>query len=137
MSVIPIEWTKEIQMRKAITLASVLFLALAAAGSALAAGDSPGSGVTVKGEILDMACYLSHGASGPEHAGCAKKCVEGGQPMGLLADDGNVYLLFASHSDGAPFENAKKLAGEKVEITGTESTQHGIKGIEVHGVRKI
>ncbi len=133
----PIEWTKEIQMRQAITLTAVLLLAVASAGSILAAEEHGGPGVTVKGEVLDMACFLSHGASGPEHAACAKKCVASGQPMGLLAEDGTVYLLFASHSDAAPFESAKKFAGENVEVSGTESTQHGMKGIEVHGVRKI
>ncbi|NIM61104.1 MAG: hypothetical protein GTN89_09955 [Acidobacteria bacterium] len=93
--------------------------------------------MTVKGEILDLACYVAHQAKGADHAGCAKKCVKGGQPMGLLADDGTVYLLYASHSDASAFEAAKEHAGRKVEITGAAATEAGIKGLEVHGVKPL
>lgn len=93
--------------------------------------------MTVQGEILDMACYVAHESKGPDHASCAKRCVLGGQPMGLLATDGTVYLLYASHSDGAAFEQAKEHAGQKVEISGVATTQAGINGLEVHGVKPL
>ena len=89
---------------------------------------------SVKGEILDMACYVAHEAKGPDHASCAKRCVKAGQPMGLLADDGTVYVLYANHQDGSAFEAAKELAGTKVHISGKLSTMSGIKGIEVQTV---
>jgi hypothetical protein len=93
--------------------------------------------MTVQGEILDMACYVAHEAKGPDHAACAKRCVKGGQPMGLLLEDGTVYLLYASHEDGSAFETAKGHAGQKVEITGVAATQAGIKGLEIHGVKPL
>ena len=93
--------------------------------------------LTVQGEILDMACYVGHGATGPDHAACAKRCVKGGQPMGLLADDGTVYLLYADHADSTAFEAAKEFAGEKVEIKGKPASQSGVKGIEVHAVKTL
>jgi len=98
--------------------------------------DDPGQ-MTVQGEILDMACYASNEAKGPEHAACAKRCVKGGQPMGLLAKDGTVYLLYASHENGSAFEQAKEHAGENVEITGVAATRAGFKSLEVHGVKPI
>lgn len=123
-------------------LAAVTALTLAlAAGTAIASEASGEHGdageITVRGEILDMACYVAHEAKGPDHASCAKRCVKGGQPMGLLAEDGTVYLLYASHSDASAFEAAKDLAGEKVELTGASATQAGIHGIEVHAVRAL
>ena len=93
--------------------------------------------MTVRGEVLDMACYVAHEAKGPDHAACAQRCVKGGQPMGLLAEDGTVYLLYASHEDGSAFEKTKEHAGESVEITGIAATQAGIKGLEVHGVKPL
>ena len=44
------------------------------------------------GEVVDLACYVAHGDAGrgPDHAKCAKGCVKGGQPMGLLTDDGTL-----------------------------------------------
>jgi len=99
-------------------------------------GDMHGQ-MTVRGEILDMACYVAHEAKGPDHAACAKRCVKGGQPMGLLAEDGTVYLLYAKHDDGSAFEEAKKFAGQEVEISGVAATQAGIKGLEVHQVKQL
>ena len=62
---------------------------------------------TVTGEILDMKCYMTSGAHGPEHKDCAVMCVKGGSPMGILADDGKVYLLIESKDGAAAFEETK------------------------------
>jgi hypothetical protein len=135
---------KETTMRTTKTILLLISaLAVLVGGGAILAdegmkdhGDHHGK-MTVRGEILDMACYVSHEAKGPDHAACAKRCVKGGQPMGLLAEDGTVYLLYASHDDASAFEQAKEHAGTKVEITGVGATQAGIKGIEVHGVKPL
>ena len=105
--------------------------------AALASGDHKHTGVTVQGEVLDMSCYIAHGAKGDDHAACAKRCVKGGQPMGLLASDGTVYLLYAPHDDSSAYELTKDFAGKQVEITGNSATNAGIKGIEVQGVKAI
>jgi len=55
------------------------------------------SAVTVTGEVLDMACYLDHGAHGEKHAGCAKTCIESGLPVGIKSNDGKVYLVIGEH----------------------------------------
>ncbi len=57
--------------------------------------------------------------------------------MGLLAKDGTVYLLYASHEAGDAFEQAKQHAGEQVELTGLVASKAGIKGIEVHAVKPL
>ena len=105
-------------------------------GLGVAWGEEP-EAVSVEGEIVDMACYVSSGAKGADHAGCAKSCVKNGQPMGLLSDDGTLYVLYASHKDGAPFEAAKEHAGSKVEVSGKLSTKNGIKGIQVGSVKAL
>jgi len=53
--------------------------------------------VTVTGEVLDMACYLDHGAHGEKHAECAKTCIESGLPVGIKSSDGKVYLIIGEH----------------------------------------
>jgi len=87
---------------------------------------------TWSGEVLDLACYVSQGAKGSDHAGCAKSCVKGGQPMGLLTEDG-VVLLAANHKDGAPYEALKDWAGQEVEVTGEMSERDGVKVVSVTG----
>ena len=133
-------------MHRRKTLAAVVVLMLAVVtGPAFSQADHDEHGeqtghegqMTLRGEILDMACYMAHEAQGPDHAGCAKRCLAGGQPMGLLAEDGTVYLLYANHEDGSAFEAAKEQAGAKVEITGIASSRGGMRGLEVVGVKAL
>ena len=120
-------------LRKTFVFVSILAMALLPV-AALA----DGSEVTVKGEVLDLACYVSHESHGEEHASCAVKCVkEGGQPMGLMAEDGTVYLLFADHGDSSAFEKAKDFAGQTVEISGSLADKAGVKGLTVQGVKEL
>ena len=121
----------------AMMAAVVLTLSAATAGDEKAAAKAEDKASVVKGEVLDLSCYLGHGGMGEGHAGCAAKCVKGGQPMGLLGADGAVYVLYADHGDAAPFEKAKELAGKQVEITGDVATKSGMKGITVHGVKAL
>ncbi len=116
---------------------STLAVAVALAGAALAADPAPVKKVTVQGEILDMACYVSHEAKGPSHADCAASCLKGGQPMGLLARNGTVYLLFADHSDAAAYNKAKDFGGKNVEIQGEASARGAIQGITVTSVKPL
>ena len=89
--------------------------------------------ITVTGEILDMKCYMTSGARGDGHKECAAMCVKGGTPMGILAEDDKVYLLIPG-KDAAPFEEAKKYAGEKVTVTGTLSEKKGVQALIVSAV---
>ncbi len=130
------------RMTKRGFVVSILVLALMSfIGSAVfAAGPmkmGKESSITVKGEILDMACYLGHGAMGIKHQQCALMCLKGGQPMGLRTADGKVYLLVASHKDGKPFEEAKGYAADQVEVTGPLFQRDGISAIEVDTVKKL
>ncbi|MCS6852816.1 MAG: hypothetical protein NZ700_16785 [Gemmataceae bacterium] len=58
-----------------------------------------GKPITVTGEIVDLACYLQVGKHGDKHRDCGQKCVRNGQPVGLLLDDGTVYLLMDEEHD--------------------------------------
>jgi hypothetical protein len=90
---------------------------------------------TVTGEILDMKCYMTSGAHGEGHKDCAAMCIKGGAPMGILADDGKVYLLIEGKNDSGAFEEAKKHAGETVTITGTLSEKNGVQALIVTEVK--
>lgn len=90
---------------------------------------------TWTGEVLDLACYVAQGAHGADHSGCAKSCVKGGQPMGLLTDDGTVVLLAADHKNGEPYESLKDMAGSKAEVTGTLAERDGVKVVTVTGAK--
>ncbi|RMF39782.1 MAG: hypothetical protein D6754_04700 [Alphaproteobacteria bacterium] len=65
------------------------------------AAETPASGqrITVTGESIDTWCYFSGVMGGPDavvgsaHHTCAMWCAAGGIPVGLLADDGTVYMV--------------------------------------------
>jgi hypothetical protein len=123
-------------------LISILIVALAVgiAASALAAKKSDTEKPEVKasswkGEIVDMGCYLGHGAKGEKHKACALKCVANGMPMGLLTEKGKLYLITVDHDDADPFNQAKDLAGSMVEITGSLMERDGFSAIDITGIK--
>jgi hypothetical protein len=114
------------------TLALLALALLVAGAPAALAADASWTG-----EVLDLACYAAQGAHGPDHASCAKSCTQGGQPVGLLTDDGAVVVLAADHENGAAFETVKGLAGSKAEVTGTLAEKAGIKVVTVKSAKAV
>jgi hypothetical protein len=67
-----------------------ILLSIAAVGFMFAFPALADDETTIKGEVLDMACYLDHGAQGEKHAACAEKCISSGLPVGIKDADGKV-----------------------------------------------
>jgi hypothetical protein len=114
-------------------------LALAVAGMLGMGGGSVRSAdtadVTLAGEVVDLHCYLTRGASGAEHAGCANACIGRGVTPGFLADDGRVFVLLGER----PFpvkEQIAGLAGEKVTVTGTPVERGGVRALQLKLVKR-
>jgi len=124
-------------------------LALLAAGAAFAVlplaahdGDMPmsgdktghmdmaksGSTITVTGEVLDMACYLDHGAHGDGHAACGEKCIASGLPVGLKSADGMVYLLIGEHKPANA--DLAQYAAKTVTVKGKFVSRDGMNLLE-------
>jgi len=100
-------------------------------------GAKEAKAVTIKGEVVDSGCYLSHGAKGADHKECATKCISGGMPMGLLTSDNKFYLLTLDHSNADPYNQLKDMASATVEVTGTTFTRNGVTMIDVTGVKAV
>ena len=83
---------------------------------------------TIKGEIVDLMCYLDHGAKGEKHKGCATKCIESGGPVGLLTADDQLYLVIGDHAPMNKELSAK--AAQTVTLKGKVVERNGIKRIE-------
>jgi hypothetical protein len=86
---------------------------------------------TVKGQIVDMACYnadksntgVDHKMPKGDTKDCATACAKAGQPLALLTSDGKVYQISGSL---AADKNAKLIphVSHTVEITG-DTMDHG------------
>lgn len=84
--------------------------------------------VTVTGEIVDLVCYIDHGATGAGHADCAKKCIGMGLPVGIKTEGGETYMLIGEHK---PInEKLASLAAETVTVSGKAVERDGIHMIE-------
>jgi hypothetical protein len=98
--------------------------------------DDLASGETKKitGEVVDMACYIDHNATGEKHADCAKKCITSGLPVGLKADDGKTYLLIGEHK---PLnDELAQYAAKKLTVEGKVTSRDGIYMIENAVIQK-
>jgi len=82
---------------------------------------------TKTGEVVDLACYLDHGASGEAHSACAQKCIASGLPVGLKTADGT-YLLIGAHKPMN--KELAPLAAQTITVKGKVVEKDGIKMIE-------
>lgn len=114
-----------------MSLRRAILALLGAFALAVAPGAWGQEDIRVKGEIVDLACYLSKGKRGPEHKSCAQMCAKGGVPIGVLTDSEDLYLLIDDHANPKPYEAAKKLAGTNAEIAGKKFVRHGMASILV------
>lgn len=92
---------------------------------------------TIQGEVLDMSCYLGHGAKGDGHKTCAQMCLEKGLPAGILSEDGKVYLLLENHSKADAYAKVVEHAAEDVKVTGVVVNKGGVQGIVVEEVEVL
>lgn len=120
---------------RVVTLVSCVVL-LAVLGSWPAAAPAQ-EDLTVQGEIIDMACYMAKGSKGAAHKACAQMCAKKGVPIGILTDAGDVYLLLDDHNNSDPYDAAKKLAGDRAEITGKKYSKQGVASIVVSGAKGL
>ncbi len=112
----------------AVLAAGAALVALPLAARAQDAAKRGGTQVTVTGEVLDMACYLDHGAAGAKHADCAQKCIKNGLPVGLKGSDGKTYLLIGEHRPAN--DELAQHAAETITVRGKLVERDGINLLE-------
>jgi hypothetical protein len=102
----------------------------------------PGRPITRVGEIIDLSCYVQLGKHGEKHRSCGQKCVQNGQPIGLLTQDGSIYMLMPEEHDprrdgGVDAKaSASDHMGHIVSVSGTEANVGGYRAIYVQGLTK-
>lgn len=109
----------------------------------LAATAAPeGTRIQVTGELIDTWCYYSGVMGGPDavvgtaHRTCALWCSAGGIPVGLLTEDGTVYMVLKLEQDdqSAGGDTALRLASNTIEADGMFYERDGINYLVVDRV---
>lgn len=116
-------------MRKILAIAAGAAFVVAMSASTFAAD------ITVKGEVVDVACATKKGdgGKGEAHASCAMACAKKGQPVGILTADS----IYEVSGEWAANNNAKLLdfVAKQVEVTGEVSEKDGKKMLAVKSIK--
>jgi hypothetical protein len=92
--------------------------------------------VSLRGEVVDLHCYLARGAKGPDHAACANACLRRGVTPGFLAEDGRLFVVLAE-KPVSPKESLVGLAGQTVTLKGTIVERDGVRGVQVEALEAV
>lgn len=131
----------------AILVAAIAVMSTPASSEAPAKATSPSAAskrpkvAVVRGEVLDLSCWLARGLSGQVHQDCARRCIASGVPMGIMTADSTLWLLTQEHGRSMapasyagspdPFVQCKDWPSYIVEVAGLASNRNGIHVVEV------
>ncbi|MBF9044122.1 hypothetical protein HKCCE4037_12340 [Rhodobacterales bacterium HKCCE4037] len=127
------------------------YLWAAALACAAAPALADGEEVQIRGEVIDTWCYFSGVMGGPDavrgtaHHTCAIWCSAGGIPVGLLGEDGTVYMILAIGGDdqSAGGQTQLELASHDITVSGRHFARDGLnylvvdEVVEDHGITNI
>ena len=113
----------------------VIGLSTALVGTAMLYAQPKGERMTVKGEVVDLWCYLEGGDRGPAKKQCATACAKAGNPVGILDAAGNVYVA-AGLEDHQPAQTILlNRMSDEVTATGTVVREGGVQMIYIATVK--
>ena len=119
------------------TLLLLIVLLLAATGPFTAQGKvKKAKEVRLKGEVVDVSCYLHMGVKGGGHKDCAVECAKNGAPLGILTKKGKVYVsMVADEHKNNPNTMLMDHIADKVEVKGYTHSKGGVNGIRITSVK--
>ena len=94
-----------------------------------------GKDVTVKGEVVDLWCYMDSGARGASHKSCAVTCAEAGNPIGIVDDKGDVYMVLGTEKHQVAKDMLINKMAETVTVEGTLVKKGGLHALYVKTVK--
>jgi hypothetical protein len=115
------------------TAGVAVVIALATAIVALAQPKGPT--VTVKGEVVDMWCYMESGEHGSSHKTCATACAKGGNPIGIVDSKGELYVTAGLQDHQPAVDLLVSKMSEQVTVTGTLVTKGGVRMLFIKSVQ--
>ncbi|HEU5260631.1 MAG TPA: hypothetical protein VFU41_04300 [Gemmatimonadales bacterium] len=90
-----------------------------------------GKDVSMTGQVIDLSCFTTSGASGAGHKACATGCAKSGMPLAILGDDGKIYLPASAKPADAQNSRLLPFAEQKVKLTGSVLESHGVNMITI------
>ena len=132
----PRDWSRIGQLAAAILISACVTVLLMKWSERRHGSVAGAQEIVVTGEVLDMTCYIANNLSGPDHAECARVCIRSGEPAGIKAQDGKVYLLTGEPGHSINAEVAE-YAAKTVTIKGKQTVRDGFAQLQVEEIRKL
>jgi len=98
--------------------------------------------IEIKGEIIDTWCYLSGVMGGEDavigsaHHTCALWCAAGGIPVGVLDEDGQIYMVLKLQGEDslAQSDNIMEIQSDVITAKGLHYVRDGVNYLVVEDV---
>jgi hypothetical protein len=119
-------------MRSTLKLSGT-FVLLVGATTFLAA-QPKGERATIRGEVVDMWCYLEAGDRGAAKKECATACAKAGNPIGILDAKGNLYVTVSLKDHQPAHTLLLNRMSDQVTVTGTLVRTGGVPMIYIESV---
>ena len=94
-----------------------------------------GATVTIKGEAVDLWCYMEGGDRGPAKKECATACAKAGNFIGIVDASGTVYLASGLQDHQPARDLLLAKMNEAVEVTGILVKKGGAQMLFVKSVK--
>lgn len=129
-------------MRHTPITQALIVAALSVSLPAPLSAQNDGQRITITGEFIDTWCYFSGVMGGPDavvgsaHHTCALWCSAGGIPVGLLTEDGTVYMVLKVEGDDANAggDTLLSLASDTITADGIYYARDGLNYIVVEEI---
>src|SRR5207245_2604393 len=119
-------------MLKTVAAAALLAIcALPLAAQQQKPAANAGNDVTLTGQVIDVNCYTTMGASGAAHKQCAAQCAKAGVALAILSSDGTIYMPVSSKPADPQNSRLEPFAESQVKVTGVHRMSHGMHTIEI------
>ncbi len=90
---------------------------------------------TIKGEVVELSCYLKDGSRGKDHKECGTTCAKAGAPLAVLSKGKMYVILLADDHKNDGTEKLMPFIGEVVTVKGgVTKARNGVNGIVVSSV---
>lgn len=122
------------------SLGFALVASLSVTGSANAAATA--KAVEIKGEVIDTWCFFSGVMGGEDavvgtaHHTCALWCAAGGIPVGVLTEEGDVYMVLKYEGEDIlePSDNIMEVQSDVITAKGMHYVRDGVNYLVVEQV---
>lgn len=94
-----------------------------------------GERATLRGEVVDLWCYLEGGDRGSEKKQCATACAKAGNPIGILDANGNLYVAAGLTDHQSAQTLLVNKMSDEVRVTGTVVKKGGVQMIYIDTIK--